>query len=474
VTVADELRPMDRRELSAAKYTLLKRYNDRNDIMWRNENMVLEQMAETLYTSPDKRNLAWNEWTGEGPLHKQAGGTFKFSDFESFLDERLAGQIPLGGVAWGKSIKSDVVTKDVLDTTSAGGGILIPQGIVPSLFLWFVTKFQAWNQIQKVPANGVLHSWRNLISLGDATDGFIDEFGCPPASRGVYSAGNTNIAVLALRRGASLKLEMLAQQVGFRYDGMLPSEIEVRNAMISRARIAERCFYQGVTASGHTGTDEWGLTFANGFNGLRPLLSNTTIANAVNPGFYPTGFGPIVVEQAVGAGAGPTPITDALDAAVLAIFNNGGNPNSIHIPASVALKLKKEWSPQIRFTQTEATGGMVIGAQVRSFMSSIVGEVPFTVVPDISIGNYAVNNIAGDGGTTGLTAGGTVLPCFVLSTDEMAMPYIGSPDPLPIQVPVGTVSPDGTGCLVRDLIIYMMFGLAIYNPIHQATVRVLA
>lgn len=469
--LADTERPMTRIELSAAKNKLLQRYYDRKDPL--NDAMLMEMFSETMYTTPDKRKLSFID-ENEGPLTKQAGGEFRFSDYAHFKNEAIWDQVPLGGVAHGRNILSkEVHTKDVLDATSAGGGMLIPQGIVPTLFVWLVTKFQAWNQIPKVPANGVLHSWRNLINLGDAQDGFIDEFGCPPASRGTYTQGNTNIAILAIKRGSSLKLELLSQQVGFRFDGMLPSEVEIKNAMISRARIAERCFYQGTTASGHTGTDEFGTTFANGFNGLRGMLANTTIANGVNPGFYPTGFGPVVVETAVGGGAGATPITDALDAAVAQVYNNGGNPNAIHISASVALKLKKEAAPQIRYTMQDAGGGIMIGAQLRSFMSAVVGEIPFTIVPDVSIGTYPVNSIATNGGTTTLTAGGNVFDAFVLSTDELAFPYIGSPDPLPIEVPVGVPGPDGTGCLTRDLIIYMMFGLAIYNPIHQAKVRIL-
>lgn len=468
MATATAQRPMTQVELTAAKYKLLQQFRDPQHPM--NDAVLLEMFGETLHKAADttKLSLTASDNTFQpGKMATFSGGEFAFSDIAGW-NERLAdpSAYPLGGMQVGKSIDR-IHTKDILDSTATSGGLLIPQGIVPTLWVWLVTRFQAWQQIPRVPANGVNHSWRNLIALGDSTDGYIDEYGCPPANRSVITSGSTNIAIMAFKRGISLKFELLAQQIGFRFDGNLPLERELQNAMISRARILEKTFYQGTTASGHNGTDEYGQSFINGFNGLRALLSNTTLANGLNNGFYPAGFSPVLAEQAT---TGATPITDALNLAVAQVYNNGGMPNAIHITASTALKIAKENSPNVRYTMDEVRNGLTVGATLNGLASTVAGFIPFTVVPDQSIGSYPVNSIAGTGGATLMTAGQTVVDAYVLSTNDLAFPYIGSPDPMPIEVPIGTFTPEGA-CLVRDLIIYLMIGFACYVPVHQAKVR---
>jgi hypothetical protein len=444
--------PWDGMEIRAAKNALLASYIDPfNTVV--NDAYVDEMFSQSLLRTPDTEKLGWGQ--------KALGTEYIMPIHGPDEIQQKAADMPLLGGG---------VEKAVLDTAisggNTGGGVLARIDLVPEVFVWFWTEFAALNRIARVPSKGIDHSWNNLIALGDDNDGFLDEFGCPSPSKGVYFRGSTNIAILGVERGTSLKLEFGIAAGGLLYNGGMSSyDLEMKNAITVRARILQKCFFQGTTASTQDGTHQYGLTFTNGFNGLRVLLSE--LANTVHSNFYPAGYGPVIFEQsATGT------IADAIDAAAAQIWNNGGRPTAVYCSTRVARKLRGEVSSLIRYTEDNAvTGaGLIVGGHV-SAIDTVAGLLPIIVVPNDSIGTYNVGSIATDGGTTLLTSS-TCEDVYVLSEDKMQLPYLGSPDPMPIEIPIGIPDAGGGACLTRRFIIYMMIGLAITVPVHQAKVRV--
>lgn len=414
-------------------------------------------------------------------------GDFELHKWQTILQEKKGREArPLGNLLPGHPSWTDMhVSKDVLDTsidgnTGYGGGVLVRTDLVPSLYLWLNTRFPALERIQRIPANGVEHTWNNEIDFGDANDDFIDEFGCPVISHGTYFRGRTNIAIIAIERGVSLKLQYAVQQSGMTYNGnQTTADIEMQNAVLSRAKLLQKAFYYGTTQlrtdnAAFDGHLEMGKSFVNGFNGLRVLISEQ--ANSVHNGFYPTGFGPVIGEATPST---TTPaITKAIDAVAGRILDNGGMPTAIHMSVQAEQALRDEGINLVRYTMDELTvgGGMVLGGRVRA-IDTVAGLLPVVIVPGHGIGRYQMGsgtgtNVLPAAQTTGHSAGDWVEDIYVLSEPYLQMPYLGSPDPVPIEIPLGLPSPDGTGCLTRRFMLWWMIGLAMPIPIFQGKVRI--
>lgn len=464
---SNPFRPLTPYEVDAKKADIMKEYRSGAATLPGTGQML----ATSLEYTPDEAKYNLKTATMQLP---NTGGEFDLHRSDQILSSEMRGPAhrPLGNLPAGHgSWNAMHVTKDVLDTSitsGQGGGILVRTDLVPTIYMWLNTRFPALDRIQKIPANGVSHTWNNEIDFGDATDDFIDEFGCPTVSHGVYFRGSTNIAIIAIERGTTLKLLYATAQSGMTYNGnQSTADIEMQNAILSKAKLLQKCFYYGVTASNtggvsYDGTSEFGKTFLNGFNGLRVLLSSH--ANTVHTNFYPAGFGPVIGEVTSGGS-----ITKAIDAVAGAIMDNGGMPTAIHLSTLAEQKLRDEGINLIRYSENDATvgGGLVLGGRVRA-VDTVAGLLPVIVIPGHGIGTYNIG--AADGST--FATGTNVEDVYVLSENYIQMPYLGSPDPVPIEIPIGIPNADGTGCLTRRFIVWWMVGLALPVPIFQGKVRI--
>ena len=103
-----------------------------------------------------------------------------------------------------------------------------------------------------------------------------------PTTPSVYARQNTNVAILATRRGISLKSQFAVMAGGMNYNPER-SRASGWSAVAWRFRM-QRTIFEGQAAdSGGTAANELGLYDANAFTGLRSIL-NTASARELRPG----------------------------------------------------------------------------------------------------------------------------------------------------------------------------------------------
>ena len=92
-----------------------------------------------------------------------------------------------------------------------------------------------------------------------------------------------------------------------------------------------------------------------------------------------------------------------------------------------------------------------VGATAQAF-NTIAGSIPFAVVPGDSIAHYEFT------GTTvnSVATGADVRDMYLLDEGTITLPYLGSPGPTVLEIPVGI-----SGQLTHLYIIFLMNGLAV-------------
>src|ERR1017187_3562524 len=198
----------------------------------------------------------------------------------------------------------------------ADSGVLAPairQDLDPKIYDVFVKKFPFWDMLEKIPSNGLVHAYNQKTAFGAAL--FQTETGTVTDDASTYNRATANIAVLATRRGVTLKAQYAVRQGGAPYDAEAE---EIEGGLVAMAYTAQRAIfrYQDSNSGATTATAGDGKYDANAFNGLRYILNNQSpSANTIT--------------VATGTGTNPTPVTGALKQAVDAIIDAGGNPSLI-------------------------------------------------------------------------------------------------------------------------------------------------
>lgn len=339
--------------------------------------------------------------------------------------------IPLGHDRYlSEAMGNDPVISRVLDTT--GGAALQRQDLEPILYTLFVKAFPAYERMQKIPANGLVHAWNQITAYGDAQ--FMTELGTVTDDNATYVRQTTNIAQLATRRGVTFREQLAVPAGGMSWN---PQQIEIQQGLTAMAHKMQKTIFQGQASnSGGTASNELGLYDANGFTGLRSILNT---ANAVNFSPYLTS-NPDSFSAAVGAGI--LPITDA----------GGGLPNVAYLRQAELQKLTDSLTQfQRSVDRTEFIPGVTVPA-----IASSVGLMPLMGVPGDSIGTYTASTFAGK----------TVADVYLLDDATVAIPYLGSPGPSVLEIPPGV-----SGQLTRLFIIYLFNGLAVLNLTHVNKLR---
>lgn len=333
-----------------------------------------------------------------------------------------------GGNPVQSAIEGDAMLRKALDSGSASGQALIRQDLEPIMYELFVRQFPAFDQFRKEPANGLVHAFNRMTSFGDAQ--FMSELGTVTDDSSVYERATTNVAILATRRGISLKEQFAALQSG---GGFNPENLELSGGMRSIAHKMQKTIFQGnASYAGYAATDEQGAFDANSFTGLRAILDT---ARAVD------------VDPTAGT---PENIRQAIDNALLEAMNNGGSVNTIYLRPQEQIAFDFQQDANVRYIND--LGRVQAGVNVET-VNTIFGPLGLNVVPGDSIGHY--------------TRSFDVADIYLLDSTTISLPYLGSPGPTVLDIPVGI-----SGQLTHLFIIFGMWGLAVKAPIFSNKVRV--
>lgn len=336
------------------------------------------------------------------------------------------------------AMDADPTISKALD--SGSGSALIRQDLEPVLQELFIREFPAWDVIPKVPANGLVHAYNQMTSFGDAQ--FMPELGTVTDDRSTYVRATTNIAILATRRGVSLKGAAAIRAGGAGYD---PEQMEIQSGLRAVAHKMQKTIFQGnATDSGGTADDEDGEFDANGFDGLRRIL-NTTRAINVDPATSPTTTGNVRA---------------AIDTALMEALNSGGRVDRIFIRPQEMGAFNLQQDQQVRYMADIARASVGVTVQT---VNTIMGPLGFTVVPGDSIGTYEyAGSSAG-----GVDSGDDVADIYFVDGSNIAVPYLGSAGPTVLDIPVGV-----SGQLVRLYIVFGMWGFMVRAPLYANKIRV--
>jgi len=332
-----------------------------------------------------------------------------------------------------RELQPDVMK--ALDT--AGATALIRQDLEPVLYEVFVRQFPAYDRMAKEPANGLLHAWNQITSYGDAK--FMAELGTVSDDTSVYARKSTNVAILATRRGISLKSQFAVMAGGMNYN---PEAIELQGGLRSMAYRMQKTIFEGQAAdSGGTADNELGLYDANAFTGLRSILDQS-YSHAFDPSTF-------VAETTSTYATGS--FRNAIDAALLPVIQAGGSkPTIIWGHPADKIKFDEQQDQNVRLVGPNYVN-IGVGATAQS-INTIAGQIPFAVVPGTAISSYQFTGTT----TNGVASGAEVRDLYMLDESTITLPYLGSPGPTVLEIPIGI-----SGQLTHLYIVFLMNGLAV-------------
>ena len=316
---------------------------------------------------------------------------------------------------------------------------LIRQDLEPVLYELYIRQFPAFERFRKEPANGLVHTYQQITSFGDAQ--FMGELGTVVDDKSTYTRQTTNVAILATRRGISLKNQFAIAAGGMSWNA---EAMELQGGLRAMSHKMQKTIFGGNgTDSGGTAANELGLYDANGFTGLRHHL-NTARAKNVDV-----------------LASTPELIRKGVDAAVVEIVQSGGSNPSIlwgHPLEKNTFNEQQDEKTRILVPNQVNIGVGVTAAEI----NTISGAVPFAIVPGDSIGAYNTTN--SDGAFNG---GELVRDLYLLDEQTISLPFLGTDGPTVLDIPIGL-----SGQLTHLFIIFGMWGMAVKAPQFSNKVRV--
>jgi hypothetical protein len=330
-----------------------------------------------------------------------------------------------------------VVDPDVSKAVDTGVvSALIRQDLEPVLYELFIRVFPAYDRFPHEPANGLVHAWNQITAYGDAQ--FMSELGTVTDDVSAYHRETTNVAILATRRGITLKSQFAVIAGGMGYN---PEGLEMQGGLRAMSHKMQKTIFGGhASDSGGTASNELGLYDANGFTGLRSVLNSGRAVN-LDPATSPTTTGNFRF---------------AFDQAVLEITQQGGPAPSIawSHPAE-KITFDEQQDPNVRVLSPNLTN-IGVGV-VANNINTIAGPIPWAIVPGDSIGNYTASTYSAN----------NVRDIYLLDESTITLPYLGSPGPTVLDIPIGI-----SGQLTHLFIIFLMNGLAVKAPTFSNKIRV--
>lgn len=324
-----------------------------------------------------------------------------------------------------------------IDTSTASA--LIRQDLEPVLYEIFVREFPGFERFRREPANGLTHTWQQKTSYGDAQ--FMGELGTVTDDRAAYLRQTTNVAIIATRRGVSLKSLFAVQAGGAGFN------LEQEELTAGLQAIAHRVQYQ--IFSGHstdnTGTanNEKGLYDPNAFTGLRSIL-NTARAKNVDP-----------INATL---ANQEDVRRAINQAAVEVMQQGGRVSMLWGSPLDKEVFDAQQDKNVRYTQDLVN--VAVGVMTNA-VNTVFGALPYGVLVGDAIGAY-VPDVLPAGWTT-------ARDLYLLDERGITMPYLGAEGPTILDIPIGI-----SGQLTHLFIIFGMWGLAVKTPTFLNKVRIRA
>lgn len=331
----------------------------------------------------------------------------------------------------------DLATKAVADSGTTSP--IVPQPLSPEVIPIFVSKFPLFDLLEKVPSNGLSHTYQQQTAFTQTTDpNTISEAGTVNDDTNSYVRQTSNVAVFAIRRGVTLKGQYAGQNAGGPASDLMGRELRGGLLTISRDAQKETLRYQDVDNASTTSTAPNGKYDADGFNGMRWTMANRVPAANT-----------IAVDIR-------TPWTDqrvlkAVRKGVNQVWDLGGEIDLLIANTTGSEAMFEDQVDLVRYVrndQVEIAPGLVVRA-----IQTDQGLIPVLVVPGDAIGTY----------TDGVN---TFQDIIGINTETIAMPYLGNPEPSVLRIPLGV---DGT---LRELAIpFSMLGLACEAPQYMFRVK---
>lgn len=329
---------------------------------------------------------------------------------------------------------AQVATRSGSDADSISTSPIVAQRLEPDVLPVFVRDFPFYDLIEKVPANGIQHTFLQWTAQSQtSTPNTIAETGTVNDDANSYNRKTTNIALFALRRGISLKAKFAGFNAGPPSQDLMAREVEGGLLTIARDVQMEMLRYQESDSSSTTDTAPNGHYDANGINGLRYVLNNQSPPeNSVTVDVSTPGW----TDQRVLVG---------IRQVAQYIMDKGGRPDLVVCNPFGSNALFQDQMELVRYFD-QRTLEITPGRSVR-MVSTDAGDLPVLVVPGApGIGSWE-------------SGGHTYQDIFVLQTETLEMPYLGAPEPTVLRIPLGV---DGS---VRELAIpFAMYGLACKAP----------
>jgi len=334
---------------------------------------------------------------------------------------------------WGNSRRefSPEVQK-LLDT--GGAAPIIRQDLEPVLYELFVREFPAFEMFPKEPANGLTHTYQQTTGYGDAQ--FMPELGTVTDDASAYNRETTPIAILATRRGVSLKSQFATIQSG---SGFNPEQLELTGGLRAIAhRMQYQIFSGHSTDSGGLSSNELGAYDANAFTGLRSILNSSRV-KWVDP-------------HDAGATAGDMRTTWN-QACVEIMQISPGRPNVIFLSPVDKEVFDASQDTNVRYQNELVNVAVGVNTNV---VNTVFGAMPLFPIPGDAIGAY-----------TATTPNEEVRDSYLLDMTSLSLPYLGSEGITTLEIPVGV-----SGQLTRMYILFGMWGLAAKAPTYSNKVRI--
>ncbi|HEX8564130.1 MAG TPA: hypothetical protein VF648_00580 [Pyrinomonadaceae bacterium] len=362
-------------------------------------------------------------------------------DFLSHSGQKAAMETSLeGALSKGAFGEMGGMIEKALTSGGGSGGPLVRTDLEALCREAYLRNFPALEAISNIPANGLTHSYNVKTATGAAvTVSELGDLAGADADSGFVRRTNSNIATIASRRGISLKLQYASQQSGMNYGLSGPENTEVISAITAISNKNQSLMLQGnYSTAAKVLADEEGATDANGYDGLRTLLkaAGTSITLGEGEKFY-----------------------DLIDRAVGQIMNAGGDVNSIMGLMSVGGKrlLNTELLQFMRRMNSDA-GATDLNIGGSGLMTVAETVAKMLAIPASAqtqgVGHYVKDSVATE-------------DAFIIDPNGAAMAYLGSANPVILELPVGF-----NNALSNVYIVFLMNGLVLYIDGFHRKIRI--
>lgn len=402
-------------------YKILREKDERNSFVV-TDAKVGGMIATLLQKGAGKSGLPFEEWlNGAGGRQKAAIET----NIESALSKGAFGA-------------NGSVIERALNATSGTGVVTVRTDIEPIMREAYLRSFPLLQVISSIPANGLVHTYNVKTATGEAvTLGELGDLTDANADSTFVRKDNANIAIIASRRAISLKLQYASQQSGMNFNLSGAENTEVMSALTSIARKNQALILQGnYSTSSKDLDDEEGNYDANAYDGLRTKLKNYAITKADDDNFY-----------------------DLIDRCVGQIMNAGGDVSSIMGLMSVGGKRLLS-GELMQFLRIQNGDNSAVNANLAQVGLLTVADTLAKMLPipasaqSQGVGYYDYSSVVTE-------------DAFICDPNGMQLAYLGSPNPVVLELPVGFDNK-----LSNVYVVFLMNGLVLYIDGFHRKIRI--